>query len=349
MTYDALKKSLWMYASGPDDDVVVSSRIRLARNIAHIPFPEAASDEHMAQVLALVAQAQNNDAMQQFPTQWLSLSELDAVQLHLLIEKHVISPQLAQCSEHSAVMLSEDESLSVMVNEEDHLRMQVLLPGLQLHEAWRQAYALDEALESTLDFAFHDQLGYLTSCLTNVGTGIRASVMLHLPGLALKKRIHDVIESVTQIGLVVRGLYGEGTDAKGNLYQVSNQMTLGKREEDIIDHLQNVVRQIVDHEKLSRSQLIHDTPAALADRLWRSFGALAHAHIMTSKEATEKLSDLRFGIDIGLIDPPPKRPMNELLVMTQPGFLQMQFGDEMSPMHRDVYRAKLLREALADR
>jgi protein arginine kinase len=342
---DAL--SDWMRDTGPDCDVVISSRVRLARNLRHQPFPLLATGQQaievQKQLTAVNEEGQLND-IGKFDTILLSdLSELDK---RVLVEKHLISPALANESRGGAVMLSDNEAVSIMINEEDHLRIQCLYPGFQIAEAWALANGIDDKFEEVADYAFDEKRGYLTTCPTNVGTGIRASVMMHLPALVLTQQINRILSAVTQVGLAVRGLYGEGSEALGNLFQISNQITLGLSEEEIIDNLHGVAKQIVEHERAARKRLLEESRVRVEDRVRRSYGILSHALIMDSKEAAQRLSDVRLGADLGILPNITPQVMNELLVMTQPGFLQQTFNEKMSAEQRDCRRADLIREKL---
>ena len=245
--------------------------------------------------------------------------------------------------------MSDNESISIMINEEDHLRIQCLYPGFQVLEAWELASRIDDIFEEETDYAFDERKGFLTSCPTNVGTGIRASVMMHLPALVLTQQINRILSAITQVGLAVRGLYGEGSEALGNLFQISNQITLGQSENEIIDNLHGVVRQIIEHEKAARERLVAESRLRVEDRVKRSYGILSHAVIMDSKESAQRLSDVRLGIDLGMISGISPQVMNELMVMTQPGFLQQAFEEKMSTEQRDMRRAELIREQLLNR
>lgn len=335
----------WMKGEGPDSDIVISSRIRIARNLQSYPFPMLSTNQQSKEVLEQVSQVLDNEdlhTISQFSR--LSLSELDELQKRVLVEKHLISPALANESRNGAVILSDNESISIMVNEEDHLRIQCLCPGFQIKEAWDLASQIDDIFEVHLDYAFDEKRGYLTSCPTNVGTGIRASVMIHLPALVLTQQINRILSAITQVGLAVRGLYGEGSEALGNLFQISNQITLGQSEQEIIDNLYGVVRQIIEHERAAREKLQYETKAKLLDRISRSFGIMSYAAIMDSKEAAQRLSDVRLGVDLGIIKNVPTQVLNELLVMTQPGFLQQYAGEKLNAEERDIRRAQLIRE-----
>ncbi|MFD2114987.1 protein arginine kinase [Paenibacillus yanchengensis] len=337
----------WMKGGGPEIEIVISSRVRLARNLGDQPFPMLATNQQAADVLEqLQAAAQSFDTAPFGSLETILLSELDDLDRQVLVEKHLISPSLVNESRVGAVLLSENESISIMINEEDHLRIQSIYPGFQIKEAWQLANQLDDAFEHELDYAFDEQHGYLTACPTNVGTGLRASVMMHLPALVLTKQINRILSAVTQVGLAVRGLYGEGSEALGNLFQISNQITLGLSEEEIIDNLHSVAAQIIEHEKAARRKLLEESKLRMEDRIRRSYGILSHAAIMDSKEAAQRLSDVWLGVDTGILTGISSQTLNELLVKTQPGFLQKIFKDTLTPEQRDLRRAELIRNHL---
>ncbi|GBF35736.1 ATP:guanido phosphotransferase YacI [Desulfocucumis palustris] len=341
-------RSCWTTGDGAESDVVISSRVRVARNLAEFPFPHQLSDESAEQVIQAVSLAVNNTADQGIGIlEMTGMGELTPVERQILVEKHLISPDLLENYKNKAVVLNNDESVSIMINEEDHLRLQCLLPGLQLHEAWHRLSSIDDVLEKTLDYAFDEKLGYLTACPTNVGTGIRASLMLHLPGLALVNQISGVLSTVSKLGFAVRGLYGEGTEATGNLFQISNQITLGQTEEDIIAGMVSVARQIIASERSARQALFKERREHMEDRVGRAWGILKHAGIVTSEEAMKLFSDLRLGRDLNIIDLIPPDLITELMIMTRPAFLLKMSGKDLSPFERDVQRAKLIREKLA--
>lgn len=341
--------SEWMKGDGPDPDIVISSRIRVARNLQSYPFPMLATNQQSKEVLEEVIKSMNNDDLHSISKfEFIQLSALSELEKRVLVEKHLISPNLADEARNGAVILSQNESISIMINEEDHLRTQVLFPGFQIKEAWAMANQIDDVFEAHLEYAYDEKKGFLTSCPTNVGTGIRASVMMHLPALVMTQQINRILSAITQVGLAVRGLYGEGSEAIGNLFQISNQITLGQSEEEIIDNLHSVARQIIEHERAARAKLLLDTKPRITDRVNRSFGILSYAMIMDSKEAAQRLSDVRLGIDLGLIKGVSANVMNELMVMTQPGFLQQYAGEMLSPDERDMRRAELIRERLSN-
>ncbi|AIE58612.1 protein arginine kinase [Bacillus methanolicus] len=339
--------SSWMSAEGPDSDIVLSSRIRLARNLREFKFPTLYSNEEAYAVLKRIEeQASKGSPGQIGKLELLKMDELQPLQKRVLVEKHLISPHLAEHSNHGACMLSENEEVSIMINEEDHIRIQCLFPGLQLTEALNIANEVDDWMEEHVDYAFDENKGYLTSCPTNVGTGIRASVMMHLPALVLTQQINRIIPAINQLGLVVRGIYGEGSEALGNIFQISNQITLGKSEHDIVEDLKSVVRQLISQERSAREALAKTSNIQLEDRVFRSYGILANSRIIESKEAARCLSDVRLGIDMGYIKNLSKKILNELMILTQPGFLQQYAGGPLRPDERDIRRAALIRERL---
>ncbi|MBS4175741.1 protein arginine kinase [Bacillus sp. FJAT-49736] len=338
--------SSWMSQDGPDSDIVLSSRIRLARNFKEHFFPTINSPEQAKNIITEVTQVFNIIKKDQSHIDLLRMDDLQPLQKRVLVEKHLISPNLADDSSHGAVILTDDEDVSIMINEEDHLRIQCLFPGLQLKAALEKANIIDDLIEEHIHYAYNEKFGYLTSCPTNVGTGLRASVMVHLPGLVLTQQINRIIPAINQLGLVVRGIYGEGSEALGNIFQISNQMTLGKTEEDIVADLTSVVHQIIAQERSAREALMKTSNIQLEDRVYRSYGVLANSRIIESKEAAQCLSDVRLGIDTGFIKNVSKSILNELMILTQPGFLQQYAGGPLRPHERDIRRASLIRERL---
>lgn len=337
--------SSWMKQEGPNSDIVMSSRVRLARNLRDYTFSPLLQREEADKIVRLLEEKTGSLQKEQ-SYEFLKMAELSELEKRVLVEKHLISPLLAEDSPYGACLLSEDEKASIMVNEEDHLRIQCILPGFQLSEALESANTLDDYIEGKLDYAFDEKNGYLTSCPTNVGTGLRASVMVHLPGLVLTKQINRMIPAINQLGLVVRGMYGEGSAAVGNIFQISNQTTLGKSEEDIVEDLKSVVEQIITQERLAREALVKASNIQLEDRIYRSLGTLKHARIIESKEAAQCLSDVRLGIDIGYIEDISQNILNELMILTQPGFLQLYAGEVLGPKERDIKRATFIRNRL---
>jgi len=340
--------SPWMRnEAGPDSDIVLSSRIRLARNFDNITFPIISKEEELTQVLDFFKQQFANQTFQDYEDfEYVAMQELTPIEKRMLIEKHLISPLLAKQARASAMMISQNEQVSIMINEEDHIRMQVYLPGFQLEETLKKAFELDDWLEEKVNYAFDEKWGYLSSCPTNTGTGMRASVMMHLPGLVLTRQINRLIPAINQLGLVVRGIYGEGSEALGNIFQISNQITLGKSEEDIVADLESIVTQLIEHERRARTHLHEQSGLRLEDRIFRSYGVLAHSRILDSKEAAKCLSDVRLGIDLQIIKDISGQILNELMILTQPGFLQQYAEKTLSAGERDALRASLVRERL---
>ncbi|WP_163102725.1 protein arginine kinase [Peribacillus alkalitolerans] len=338
--------SSWMNGEGPNSDIVLSTRIRLARNLKDFLFPTIYSHEEAGKIVSLLEENMRENAPEFGLLEPVKMNNIQPLEKRVLVEKHLISPHLAEHSREGACFLSEDEKISLMVNEEDHIRIQCLLSGLQLNEALTLANQVDDWIEQRLDYAFDEKRGYLTSCPTNVGTGLRASVMMHLPGLVLTQQVNRLIPAINQLGLVVRGIYGEGSEAEGNLFQISNQMTLGKSEEDIIEDLKSVVEQIIERERLAREALVKTSNIQLEDRVFRSLGTLSQARIIESKEAANCLSDVRLGIDLGYIKDISNTILNELMILTQPGVLQQYAGGALRPHERDVRRATFIRERL---
>jgi len=330
---------------GPHDRIVMSSRVRLARNIKDAAFPGWAKKMERVRVLDLI-----RPAVESLPEMKAAFSEsmdnLAALDKQILVERHLISREHAAKNAGSGLVLNREESLCVMINEEDHLRMQALRPGLQLKSAWEAIDQVDTSLEKKLAYAFSADVGYLTACPTNLGTGIRVSAMLHLPGLVLHEQINPIIQSVNKLGLAVRGLYGEGTEALGNVFQVSNQRTLGETETAIVERLDKVLSQIIEHEENARAQLLEKKPKTVYNHIGRAYGTLANAHSITSKETMNLLSLMRLGVDFGLFPGTDRSLTDELFVLTQPAHLQKQHSEKLSAEERDLLRADMVREHL---
>lgn len=335
-----------MRGNGPEGDVVLSCRIRLARNLKDIPFPRIASEKQLLEVSEAVEAATAKAPAALGRLRVLRLDDLPDIERAALVERHLISPMLAQNPSHRAVVLRDDEAISVMVNEEDHLRIQTMFPGLDLDKALALADEVDDAYEQVLDVAFSPELGFLTACPTNVGTGLRASVMVHLPALAMTGQIQKLVKASSQVGLAVRGLYGEGTQSVGNIFQISNQLTLGRSEEQIAGHLASVTRQVVGQEREARGRLLEQARLAIDDRVHRAFGLLGNVRSVTSQEAMALLSDVRLGIDLGLIKDIKPEVLKDLLVAIRPATLQKLVGRSLGPDERDIERASLVRSRL---
>ncbi len=337
----------WLTGDGPQRHIVVSSRVRLARNLRNQPFPGWAKKGERIEVMKKIL-----PAVEGLPEMAESFSEgmesLSPLERQVLVERHLISREHAAKGAGSAVVMNPEQTLSVMINEEDHLRIQAILNGLQLEKVYEIISNADAELEEPLDFAFDETLGYLTACPSNVGTGMRASAMLHLPGLVISEQITKIINSVNKIGLVVRGLHGEGTEAMGNLFQISNQTTLGESETQIITRLNKVILQVIEHEQNARMSLVESRPTMLSDQIGRAFGILGHACSMTSKEALNLLSAIKLGADLELFPEKCRHAVDELLIETQPAHLQKgASAPNMDAEERDTLRASLIRSKLS--
>lgn len=337
--------SEWLRGEGPHHQIVISSRVRFARNLRDRPFPGWAKKAERTAILELV-----KPRVEALPEMQDSFSELlqdlSAMEKQVLVERHLISREHAAKSAGSAVVMNRRQTLSVMVNEEDHLRIQSIRSGLQLKQAFKLVDKIDTALEGELEFAYDPHLGYLTACPTNVGTGMRASAMLHLPGLVLSELINQVVQAVSKIGLAVRGLYGEGTEAMGNLFQISNQTTLGEKEDEIISRLTKVIETLIEKEHNARQVLLQRKSQTLLDQIGRAYGVLTYAHAMSSKEALNLLSVIKLGIDLGAFPEDKRLSIDELFMDTQPAHLQKGSQQKLNAEERDYLRAQIIRERL---
>src|SRR5699024_8332806 len=341
---DAL--SPWMREQGPENDIVLSTRIRLARNFESEIFPIIAEEQDLQRVQEQVAADFANVSFRTFEDiELIEMNGLSQIEKRVLVEKHLISPYLTN-AKASATLVSKNEKLSIMVNEEDHIRIQIYLPGFQLPTALEEASYVDDWLEEKIDYAFLEDNGYLTSCPTNVGTGMRASVMIHLPALVFTKRLNLMVPIINQLGYVVRAIYGEGSKALGNVFQISNQITLGKSEEDIVKDLEGMIWKLVEQEREARKGLLAQSSVQIEDRVYRSYGILKHSRVMESAEAATRISNVRLGIDLGMIKDVSQHILNELMVLTQPGFLQYYANKTLTANERDIIRATLIRERL---
>lgn len=337
----------WNNGEGPLCNIVISSRIRLARNVEGIPFSPRAKQAELKKIFELSRQVIEESSLFKDST-LLLLDELTSQENQFLVEKHLISIYHAREKRfYRGCVFNQKETLSIMINEEDHFRIQYLLPGLQLSNIWKFINKIDDEIGKKVTYAFSEKEGYLTSCPTNVGTGMRASIMLHLPALVMINGINDILKAISKIGYVVRGYYGEGTEVMGNLFQVSNQITLGLSEEEIIDNLEKVNQQIISKEQKVRRDLLSNSRKKLEDQAWRAYGILSSARIISSVEAMELLSKLRFGVELGIIPHLNLGILNKLMLLIQPAYLQMLAGKNLSPFNRDLQRAVLIREKLA--
>jgi protein arginine kinase len=337
----------WLRGSGPESDIVISTRVRLARNLAAFPFTNRASGYQKAEIETIlrdrIAKLEIDPKLD-----YHNVPGLSSLDRQFLVERQLISRELATADGPRGVALVPSETVSVMVNEEDHLRLQVMRSGFVLDETWQQIDQVDDLLEQRVSYAFSEEFGYLTACPTNVGTGMRASVMLHLPALEHTKQIEKVFRALQKINLAVRGLYGEGSRASGHFYQISNQVTLGKAETTILAEIQGVIPQIITYERQARDSWLRDNRQGLQDKVSRAYGTLCSATMMTSEETMELLSYVRLGINLGLVDDLTIRTVNELFIHTQPAHLQKLMGSNLDGEERNAARARYLRSRLRE-
>lgn len=337
--------SEWLKSTGPHADIVISSRIRLARNLDKFPFPHWGNTQQGEKALVMIAEAITKDDYLK-KTTFFKLTDLDSVNKQFLVERHLMSLEHAQKTNHKALAIDDDEILSIMINEEDHIRIQVMQSGFNLFEAWNVINRIDDSLAKELPFAFSSDWGYLTACPTNTGTGMRGSVMLHLPALVMSRQIDRVLAAIAKLSFATRGLYGEGTQAAGNFFQISNQVALGHSEEDVIENINGIIRQIIEQENQAREAILAKNKEVLEDRINRSLGILKSAHIISSQETIELLSMVRLGNDLGMLKELDRRRINELFIITQPAHLQKIENKKLTAGERDVKRAEIIRTKL---
>jgi len=331
----------WLKGIGSNPDIVMSSRIRLARNLAKYPFPHWASEEQLeGAILDFESAYKRADYFK--GALFLRMKELDSIEKQMLIERHLISREHISNPEHKAVLISEREIISIMVNEEDHLRIQVLQSDFNLRDTWKLADRIDEELEQNLDFAVSPDLGYLTCCPTNAGTGLRASCMVHLPALVMTKQVGRIIQAISKLGMTARGLFGEGTETYGNFFQISNQVTLGHSDEEIVDNLERMIKQTIEQENSARNSIFANQRLLLEDRISRSLAELKGAKLISSEEALGLLSIIRLGADLGMVKGLDRSILNDLFIQIQPAHLQKKAGRQLSAEERDAVRAEFI-------
>src|SRR5688500_9250180 len=341
----------WLEASGPRADIVLSTRVRLARNLQGHAFATRIRDPERTQILDQIRQVANEHTGLKGGIS-LDLNALTPLSRRVLLERHLISRELAGSDpgeappRGSGLILGPRDTVGVMVNEEDHLRLQVLLSGLCLDEAYRRVDRLDEELGDQLPYAYHQEFGYLTSCPTNVGTGLRASILVHLPGLVLTKEITRILQAISQMGLTYRGLFGEGSEVVGNFFQVSNQTTLGKGEEDLLEHLQKTVAQVIYHEERAREMLTREAPAVIEDKIWRAYGLLRYARSLSFDEVMNLLSGVRLGVSMNLLSGLRVYTLNKIMIYAQTVHLEQAAGKALSEAEGDLHRAAYVRRVL---
>lgn len=337
--------SEWLKGTGPSSNIVLSSRTRLARNLDKAPFSNWANKKQLEDILKTVKDVILSVSFLKNAL-FLRLKDMSEVDRLFLVERHLMSPEHAKNVEYKALIVDPKEIVSIMVNEEDHLRIQVMQSGFSLMECWRIIDEIDTELSKKLPFAYSAKWGYLTACPTNTGTGLRGSVMCHLPALVFAGQIGRVLQAIAKLGLNIRGLYGEGTEATGNIFQISNQVSMGIAEEDIVDSIDRIANQVISREDATRKAITQKNKDALVDRVLRAYGTLKSAHIITSSETVALLSAIRLGVDLALIKNLDRRMVNELFILTQPAHLQKMEGRALDPNERDIKRADLIRAKL---
>ena len=335
-----------MTESGPDSDIAVTSRIRLARNVKGIPFPVQADSHQLREIIDTVHLPLKESNLLSDVT-CIDMESVSQLEADMLFERHIISKEFSAGRKNASLVLSAEKNIAVMINEEDHLRIQCIMPGFQFDKTWSEIDALDTELSEHISYEFDSRLGYLTSCPSNVGTGMRASVMVHLPALTLSGLSEPVMQSIYKMGLTVRGLAGEGSANIGNLFQISNQSTLGESEKDIIDRLYYTVQQIINHERNARSKLLETRKNFLLDKIGRAYGRLKYSYLLSTSEALESLSMLKLGADMNIIASVDIDTVNELFIISQPAHLQNKYNSVMNTEERDEARAELFRNTLA--
>ncbi len=346
MEFDDLARSSgeWLRGSGPESDIVISSRIRLARNLADFPFISRANAADRAEIERTLRDRILK--VQSAELEYVDVNKLAGIDRQFLVERQLISREHAESEGARGVAIDPNERVSLMINEEDHLRIQVMHSGLDLSGAWEQSNRIDDLVESEVTYAFNERLGYLTACPTNVGTGMRVSVMLHLPALVITRQIDKLFRSLQKISLAVRGLYGEGSQAMGDFYQISNQITLGRAEAELVKQVGDVVPTIIDYERKAREFLVRESQENLHDRVSRAYGILRTAQTISSEETMHLLSSVRMGVNLGLIADLEIPTLNKLFIYTQPAHLQKLSGMELDTADRNIERARYLRRHL---
>ncbi len=333
---------MWYTECGKDSDVILSSRVRLARNLKGIPFPERADADAQQKVIDICSAAVKDCDIR---LKLIDIGAMKDYEKQAIAEQHIISPQMIDSSIKRAVLLSDDSSMSVMINEEDHLRIQCMASGFALSECFKNANRIDDIIEASADYAFDSRLGYLTCCPTNLGTGMRASVMVHLPALTASGNINSVIDSLSQLGMTVRGIFGEGSKATGNIYQISNQLTLGETEENILERFSQIIAEIIEKERNLRQRIYKADKYRIEDKLMRSFGILTNAVILSSSEAMSRLSDVRFAVELGIISNVDLQKLNCAMYEVLPANI-VKNHNVTDPTERDLKRAELIKEIL---
>jgi len=338
---------MMMGETAKNSGIVMSSRIRLARNLNEYPFPLRMNNVQAGEIINKMKKIISESGMEELQNfLFVHMQDLGDIDKQVLVEKHLISPDLAANKKDSAAIISRDEKISIMINEEDHLRIQVIYQGMKLADALKLGNKIDDLIAKKSNYAFSSNYGYLTFCPTNIGTGLRASVMMHLPALVMTGYIKKILEVCNKLNMAVRGIYGEHSSALGNMFQVSNQVTLGQTEEEIVTGITNAAMQIIEQEAAVRNELYNQNAVAFEDKIWRSFGLLTNARVLTTDESLNLISDVRLGIDMGIIKDVKMEKIDQIMLLIQPASLQKFVGRQISPIERDVKRAELIRQKI---
>jgi len=338
----------WYNSYDTDNNIVISSRIRLARNIKKYPFSSKLSEQKALELIDDVKKS-IKDSRTSFGDsfEFINIKEKSDVEKYSLIENHSVSPELVNKDTPVSVLIKDDETVSIMINEEDHIRIQTVLPGYNIEKAWDLADKIDDLIEESVEYAFDEDYGYLTSCITNIGTGMRASFMIHIPLIEMCGQVRNISQAINKFGMTLRGIYGEGSESLGSIYQISNQVTLGKSEKEIIEALKNVTNQIIEQENNLRNEMIREHKIDFEDKIFRSYGVLTNCRKISSKEAMQLLSDLRLGFMMGILNSKNEKVnIYSIMMNIQPGNLVKYMGKNGSPEERDIQRAKYIRNCL---
>ncbi len=335
----------WLNGKGKEADIIISSRIRLARNLKNIPFTNHADNKKLEDVITLIKNVVDNSGFFN-GLKFTKINNIIDIDKELLLERHLISPFFKKLDKPRAVLVGNNESLCIMINEEDHLRIQWIGSGLEIDKIWKRISIIDNELNSKLDFSFSKELGYLTACPTNTGTGMRVSFFCHIPGIILSKKMEKVFEEIIPAGIAVRGFYGEGSDVQGNIFQVSNQVTLGITEKDTIKRINNVAKRLIHYEKYYREKLLKNSRIEIEDKVYRALAIMKSAKIIPALEFMSLLSAVRLGVELEIIKKITRKVLNELMVTLQPAHIQKTAGKEIETLEKDILRAKILKNKI---
>lgn len=335
----------WLSGEGRDANIIISSRIRLARNLYGMPYTNRTKPSALAEIIKKVHLAITNLSI--WPEiNFFEIEKLSELDKQFLLERRLLSPYMVEVKGPAGLAVTKDQSSSIMINEEDHLRIQVIQSGFEIRKAWNIISTLDDELGKFLEYQFSEHFGYLTACPTNTGTGMRVSIFIHLPGLALSGKVENVMKDLAPSEVTIRGFYGEGTEVLGNIFQISNQLTLGRSENAILNRMKFIANKLIEMESEARDELLKHNRILVEDKVYRASGLLSHARILNSMEFIDLLSNLRFGYELSLIDSVNRKVLNELMALAQPAHLQKYYSKILSHSERDILRAELIKKKL---